>query len=72
MAGVVRAHNMGTRPALAVLFDQIGKRLIDKGLKLAALLVRECADGRENTGINLRREFFPGRDSAPFYTSSVS
>ena len=41
MAGVVRAHHMGTRPGVAMLFNQIGKRLIDEGLKLATLF--SCA-----------------------------
>ena len=45
MAGVIRAHDVRTRAGLAVLFHQVGKRLIDKSLKLAAFLVRERADG---------------------------
>ena len=66
MAGVVGTHHMGTRPGLAVLFDQIGKRFIDQGLKLAALFVRERADGRKNVSIDLRREFNPGHGSCSF------
>jgi hypothetical protein len=63
---------MGTWPDLAVLFDQVGKRLLDKGLKLAAFVVREGADGGQNAGIDLRCEFFTGHNTPPFYSSSVS
>ena len=54
MAAEIRGHDVGARVGLAVLLDEIGKRLFDKGLKLAPFVVREGADSGKNAGIDLR------------------
>jgi hypothetical protein len=66
MAGEIRGHDVRARPGVPVLFDQIGKRLVDKSLYLPPFFAGEGADGDEDIGIDLRCEFFPWHESASF------
>lgn len=60
MAGLICGHDVRTRPGLAALFDQVGKRLVNQGLYLPTLLLSDRPDGRQNIRIDLRREFLTG------------
>lgn len=64
MAGLVGRHDMGTRTLPFPLLNQVGQRLIDRGLELPPFAAGQIPHRLQDLRIDLGREFLTLRGGA--------